>query len=106
MPFWSKKGKERAVDPEGSSFRVLGQVQPTPDNETFIERTQRYRQHGIHLPDSYRAKYEERWEAETTRRRDVGLNIKELYGKCTPEYNAAEEAAIEVRMLTYSCACR
>jgi hypothetical protein len=90
MPFWSKKGKERAVEPEERSFRVLGQVLPPTNQPGSL---------GLSLPGEDIPAFEERWGLEFDRRHRLENNLKELYGKCSPEYNAAQEATVEVRLL-------
>lgn len=92
MPFWSKKGKERA-EPSASSTRT--QLDPAA-GDMYIDGVFINRRTGISLPEATRAEYKERWERECERRRQVYINVTELYGKCSPESNAAEEAALEV----------
>ena len=88
MPFWSKKGKERAVEPESErSFTSAfwPRVEPEP-----VEPQ---------LP-SYRS---ELWEREADRLMEEHKKIVRETGRCSRQSLIAEEMAMEVRDVDYSC---
>lgn len=94
MPFWSRKGKEKAKNQDSADIDPF--VDVDDDVTVPIERFRTVKTIDGQ-PNPTREKLKKYWEDEAERRRMRIEKVEEAEGKCSIAHMAAYEAAIEVR---------
>lgn len=91
MPFWSKKGKEKARNQDALNVWA-SEMAPAEYPITSFQSVTADSQ-----PNPTRERLKAYWTAEAELRRERIAKAEEAEGKCSIAYMAASEAAIEVR---------
>jgi hypothetical protein len=94
MPFWSKKGKEKARNqdvPVATAFDMAPAEYPITSFQNVTADSKL---------NPTRERLKAHWMAEAERLRDRIAKVEEAEGKCSIAHMAASEAAIEVGLFS------
>lgn len=97
MPFWSRKGKEKALKQD--DLKISLPLFPEDDVDYLHSNTRFQSVTADTEANATRARLKAHWHQEAVRLRDRALKVEEAEGKCSIAHMAATEAAIEVRKL-------
>lgn len=94
MPFWSRKGKEKARDQD----TIVPRSRSSDSIDSELAKPEYQKATPDEKPNLTRQKLVAYWETEEERLSQIALKVEEAQGKCSPAYMAATEAADEVSM--------